>query len=178
MREAPLTPEQRIFAAKHHDLVYRYLKENHLSKDEFYDVVIFGYIYAVRDYLTKPELQKYAFSTICWRAMSRCMSNYYKEQLRKLQDIEIISIHTALDKGDLPLEDTIPSADNLLQQIEIKLLFHKLAKIFSKQQMEIIHLRNDGYALREIASNQKLTIYRVRKQLAEAQAALRALCNE
>lgn len=178
MCEVPLTHEQRIFAAKHHDLVYRYLKENHLSKDEFYDVVIFGYINAVRDYLTKPELQKYAFSTICWRAMSRCMSNYYQEQLRKLQDIEIVSIHTALNEGDLPLEDTIPSADNLLQQIEIELLFHKLAKIISKQQMEIVYLRNEGYALHEIASNQKLTIHRVRKQLAEAQAALRALCNE
>ena len=178
MCEIPLTNEQRIFAAKHHDLVYRYLKENHLSKDEFYDVVIFGYINAVRDYLTKPELQKYAFSTICWRSMSRCVSNYYQERLRKLQDIEIVSIHTALNEGDLPLEDTIPSADNLLQQIEIELLFHKLANIISKQQMEIIYLRNEGYALHEIASNQKLTIHRVRKQLSEAQAALRALCNE
>ena len=110
--------------------------------------------------------------------MRRCMSNYYHEQLRKLQDIEIVSIHTALHKGDLPLEDTIPSADNLLHQMEIELLLHKLAKIISKQQMEIIYLRNEGYALHEIASNQKLTIYRVRKQLAEAQAALKALCNE
>lgn len=178
MYEVPLTHEQRIFAAKHHDIVYRYLKENHLSMDEFYDVIIFGYINAVRDYLTKVELQKYAFSTICWKAMSRCMSNYYQKQLRKMQNVEIISIHTTLDESKRPLEESIPASDNFLHQLELELLLHKLSKIITKQQMELLYLRNEGYALHEIANSQNLTIYRVRKQLAEARTILRALCNE
>lgn len=62
--EVPLTPEQRLFAAEHHSLVYKFLKENHLSSDEFYDVVIFGYLRAVSRYFNEPELQQYSFTTI------------------------------------------------------------------------------------------------------------------
>ena len=40
--EVPLTPEQCLFAAKHHDLVYKFLRRKQLSVDEFYDIVIFA----------------------------------------------------------------------------------------------------------------------------------------
>ena len=48
--EVPLTKEQQEFAAEHHGLVYKFLNDNHLPEDEFYDVVIFPYLKAVRDY--------------------------------------------------------------------------------------------------------------------------------
>ena len=48
--EVPLTPEQCLFASEHHSLVYKFLNENHLPIDEFYDVVIFGYLRAVSRY--------------------------------------------------------------------------------------------------------------------------------
>lgn len=41
--EVPLTKEQQEFAAEHHGLVYKFLNDNHLPDDEFYDVVIFPY---------------------------------------------------------------------------------------------------------------------------------------
>lgn len=42
--EVPLTKEQQAFATDHHGLVYKFLNENHLPEDEFYDVIIFGYL--------------------------------------------------------------------------------------------------------------------------------------
>ena len=48
--EVPLTKEQQDFAAEHHGLVYKFLNDNHLPEDEFYDVVIFGYLKAVQDF--------------------------------------------------------------------------------------------------------------------------------
>lgn len=62
--EVPLTDEQRDYATEHHTLVYKFLKDNHLSMDEFYDVVIFGYLRAVRRYLTESALRQYKFTTI------------------------------------------------------------------------------------------------------------------
>ena len=41
--EVPLNKEQQAFAADHHGLVYKFLNENRLPEDEFYDVIIFGY---------------------------------------------------------------------------------------------------------------------------------------
>lgn len=37
--EVPLTKEQQDFAAEHHGLVYKFLNDNHLPENEFYDVV-------------------------------------------------------------------------------------------------------------------------------------------
>lgn len=39
--EVPLNKEQQAFAADHHGLVYKFLNENRLPEDEFYDVIIF-----------------------------------------------------------------------------------------------------------------------------------------
>ena len=50
--EVPLTKEQQEFAAEHHGLVYKFLNDNHLPDDEFYDVVIFPYLKAVQDYFS------------------------------------------------------------------------------------------------------------------------------
>lgn len=38
--EVPLNKEQQAFAADHHGLVYKFLNENRLPEDEFYDVII------------------------------------------------------------------------------------------------------------------------------------------
>ena len=47
MYEIPLTPEQKIFATRNHDLVYKFLQEKNLPIDEYYDVVIFGYLNSI-----------------------------------------------------------------------------------------------------------------------------------
>ena len=56
--EVPLTKEQQAFATDHHGLVYKFLNENHLPEDEFYDVVVFAYLKAVKDYFNSPSAQK------------------------------------------------------------------------------------------------------------------------
>ena len=90
MSDIPLTPEQSIFAAENHDLVIKYLKANQLPIDDYYDIVIFGYLKAVRDYFNRPDLRKYAFSTICWKAMKQSVSNHNKGTLRKKRNAEVI----------------------------------------------------------------------------------------
>ena len=44
----PMTQEERDFAEQHHDLVIDFLRYRRLPMDEFYDVVIFGYLSAVQ----------------------------------------------------------------------------------------------------------------------------------
>lgn len=43
----PMTQEEREFAEQRHDLVIDFLRYRHLPMDDFYDVVIFGYLSAV-----------------------------------------------------------------------------------------------------------------------------------
>ena len=81
----PLTEEQRIFAEKHHDFIYQYLNGRHLNIEDYYDTAVFGYLKAVQDYLEKPELQQYRFSTIARIAMRDALATECKKQNRPMR---------------------------------------------------------------------------------------------
>ena len=81
----PMTPAQQLFAEEHHNLVYAFLNEKKLPEDEYYDVVVFGYLQAVMDYTTQGESSRFSFATICspqrmrafWRWRSACCSTIW-----------------------------------------------------------------------------------------------------
>lgn len=176
--ERPLTHEERTFASDHHNLVYEFLHEHHLATDEFYDIIIFGYLNAVKTYLSRADLQVYTFPTLGWKLMTQSLSDYYKEQLCQKRRTEISSLYSTLFTHDLSLEETIHVKDNLMQQLEIELLLHDLAKRVSKQQMEIVRLKSSGYNLQDIATRQNTSTKRIRKLLDEVRCVLTELCHE
>lgn len=172
MFEIPLTVEEQNFAADNHNLVYKFLNENRLPENDFYDVVIFAYLQAVRDYFTNEKLKKYAFATISWRAMSRSLQDYYKSQNCQKRNAEVISIHLEVLSDGMTLEQCIPGANPLMEQLEMQFLLHDLAGRLSQQQMELIHLKTNGYNMRYIARNQKIPMKRVKELLEEIQNVL------
>lgn len=176
MSDIPLTPEQRLFAAEHHGLVYSFLNDKHLSESEFYDVIIFGYIDAVRRYFIEPHLQQYSFGTIAWGGMQGALANYNRTMRRRKRNATVISIHISGSDIDLPLEETIGSPDELMQQLETRLLLHDLASRVSKQQMDMVRLRTSGYSDRDIARKHNISRDQVKKLLNEVRSALEAIC--
>ncbi len=174
--EIPLTPEQRLFAEEHHGLVFKFLKMKHLPKDEFYDVVIFGYLRAVYRYLTISELQKYTFETVAWKAMEGELCNYNRVQKAKKRNAIVFSLHAAPYEGSYALEETIPAPNPHMRQLEEQLLLHDLAKRVSRQQMNIVHLKSCGYNDRDIARRQDTTIEHVQMLLKEVRRALLDIC--
>ena len=167
--EVPLTKEQQEFAAEHHGLVYKFLNDNHLPEDEFYDVVIFPYLKAVRDYCDSTSAQEYSFSTIAIRQMRFRLYDYFRSQERRKRNAEILSIHIGLYPDGVPLEELLPAQDDLMQEFEMKQLLHDLAGRVSRQQMNIV---------REIASREKLPMKRIKELLEEVRAVFLELCYE
>lgn len=174
--EEPLTPEQRLFAAEHHGLVYKFLNENHLSSDEFYDIVIFGYLRAVSRYFNEPELQQYSFATIAWRRMSAYLSDYRRKERRPKHNADVISLYVRPGESNLSLEETIASPNPYMRQLEERLLLHDLAKRVSRQQMNIVHLKSCGYDDRDIARSQNTTMKHIQELLEEVRATLLEIC--
>lgn len=176
MNDIPLTKEQRDFAAERHALISTYLNTKGLPKDDFYDVVVFGYLNAVKEYLNKPSLQKYSFSTIAWRKMDCALLNHYKSQNRPMRKGYTISLN-AVVYGDeiLSLEEVLSGPDRLMAELEAQLMLHDLAAKVTRQQMDVVRRRSEGYCLREIAKEQHTTINHIKELLKEAGAALLAL---
>lgn len=178
MQNIPLTPEQKTFATDNHGLVYKFLNENQLPEDEFYDVVIFGYLRAVRRFFVETNLQKYSFSTIAWNCMRVDLFNYNKMHFRKKRNAETISIHLIPHENTLPIVETLAKPDELMLQLETKLLLHDLAGCISRQQMDMIRLKTSGYSIRDIAHIQKIPMKRVKEALEEVRQILIKLCYE
>ena len=178
MSDIPLTPEQGTFAAENHGLVLKFLNENHLPEDEFYDVVIFGYLKAVKKFFSRPDMCQYSFSTMAWKEMRGALSNHLRTQGRKMRTADVISIHSGLYAGGLPLEHSVPYGHDVMAELETQLLLHELAGMITKEQMQMVRMRSDGYDIREIAKSHNVTMKCVRHVLDIACSALKQLCND
>lgn len=176
--EVPLTPEQRVFAAEHHDLVFNFLRENGLAEDEYYDIVIFGYLKAVSRYFSQPALRRYTFGTVAWKAMQGALSNHQRTAGRKRRWLEVVSVHLDLPQDDQYLTGESRDYSELMLQLEADLILHDLARHVSQRQMDAIRMRSDGYGIRDIAHRQNATVKEVNTLLDKAHVILRELCYE
>lgn len=97
---SPLTPAEQAVAEQNITLVFRFLRAQRLPIDDWFDVVVFRYLLTVQNWFSRPDLYKYEFSTIAWRAMSSAVHNERKKQSRRIQTIS--------------LDDPIPGTDGLI----------------------------------------------------------------
>ena len=150
-----MTERQRWFAVKNHNLIYRFLHEKGWEVSEYYDIAAFGYLRAVRRYLTEPGLSIYAFSSVAWRAMAQSIAAFLRaEARRKAAERRYIREAAAM-------------APDPFAELEARLLLHDLAAVSSKQQYELAEMRLQGYTIAEIALAQEMPKIRIRRLLKE-----------
>lgn len=180
MNEITLTLEQQKFAADHHALVYSFLNSKRLCEDDFYDVVIFGYLRAVKRYSDEPKARLYAFSTVAWREMGQSLSDYYKSQSRQKRKAYVISLDSVVyrDEEALSLHEVLPVPDPLRVDFETELLMLELASRVSKREMDVIRMKADGYGVRDIARSKKMSMKGVNELLAGLRDTVLAVCYE
>lgn len=172
--DGPLTEEQRRFAEQNHALVYKFLHQHGLSVDEYYDIVIFGFLLAVQRYLTDASLAPYAFSTVAWSAMESALRNHRRTARRNLR------LHTGngwhgryrLCRRELPPEN------EWMSQLETTLLLHTLATLVTAQQMKVLQLRAQGVSVRSIAAQLKTNVPQINELLEDVRSTLHKLCDE
>ena len=105
--------------------------------------MVFGYLRAVRKYLARPELRKYSFSTIAYRAMS-CDVHHSKEYwMRKKRRALVEPLDEELHTRDL-LDPVSAAYENVLS-------FQELSGKLTQKQRQIAALRAQGYHDLEIA---------------------------
>jgi len=181
MNEISLTVEQRIFAEKYHNLIYSFLNKNNLKEDDFYDIVVFGFLRAVKKYFEEPDLsKKYTFPTLAWGNMKSRLSNYYKSTSRMKRKAYTISLEDNIygDSEELSLQDIVAGYDSLMVDFETELLLIELAAKVSKRDMEIIRMKVNGYGVKEIAKAKKMPVKNVKNLLASLRDTVLAVCYE
>ena len=134
-----MTEEERQFAAEHHNLVYAFLRREDWDPDEYYDVAAWGFLRAVMRYFKTPQLRKYSFATIAWKAMRRSLSAFHREETLRLE-------------GEKRYAETEQrAASDPFDELEARLLLHDLVSSFDGGQYELASMRLQGYSVAEIA---------------------------
>lgn len=85
----PLTSEEQCFAERNHYLVGRFLRQNKLEPDDWYDVVIFRYLLAVKKWHQRPDLHCWKFSTVVWNDMRSAVGHEREKESKRIQTISL-----------------------------------------------------------------------------------------
>ena len=141
----PMTNEEREFAEQQHDLVTDFLRCKHLLMDDYYDVVIFGYLSAVQQYFRSPSIGV-EFKAMAFRAMKDSILRDAEYNARAIR----CGITVSLDAADR--HNTIQdSTQNTVQQTESKALLEQAVSVTTPKEAKIIRLLVDGFALHDAA---------------------------
>ncbi len=164
----PLTDEERRFASENHSLVFAFINEKALDENVFYDVVIFGYMRAVQEYISNSKACRYAFSTIAWKRMQRSVINYCHYLMKPKRFAEIVSLTDPIDEAsDLTWEDVLISEESKFLEFEMKELLRELDKELPILEMKIIRMKLAGFKMHEIAKTEHLTFQEINTLLAD-----------
>lgn len=145
----PMTEEERKFAEQQHELVICFLRCKHLPIDDFYDVVIFGYLSAVQQYFRNPP-SNVAFEAMAFRAMKDTILRNREYAARAKRS----GITVGLDDVENALAD--PRQDTE-RQVEDKALLEQVVNMTTPKEARIINLLIDGFALHKAAQFLKMS---------------------
>lgn len=142
----PMIKEERGFAEQHHELVIDFLRCKRLPMNDFYDIVIFGYLSAVQQYFRNPPAGV-KFKAMAFRAMKDSILRDGEYNARAKRCAYIISL------DDMNVQD--PKQDTE-RQIEGKALLEQVVSVATPKEAKIISFLMDGFALREAARRLKI----------------------
>ena len=140
-----MTQEEREFAEQHHNLVIDFLRYRRLPTDDFYDIVIFGYLSAVQQYFRNPPAGV-EFKAMAFRAMKDAVLRDGEYNARAKRYGYTVSLDTEGRHSIIP-----DQKQDVERQTEDKALLEQAAKVATPKESKIIELLIDGFALHEAA---------------------------
>lgn len=141
----PMTQEERQFAEQNHSLVTEFIRKKHLAMNDYYDIVIFGYLSAVQQYFRNPPAGV-EFKAMAFRAMKDAILRDGEYNARAKRCGYTVSLDTAGNHSTIP-----DQTQDVERQTERKALLEQAAKVATPRENKIIELLIDGFAIHEAA---------------------------
>ncbi len=155
-----LTEQERLFAERHHNVIYTFLNTNGLKDEDFYDVVALGYLRAVKRYHREEKLQQYKFNTIAWQAMRSDVRN--KKRADRIRNAVIAySLNELTDNGTEYGEFIQATKDGfreLEEQDNMQQLLAEIMPALTERQIGHIAAMLNGYRPQEVIKEQRVSL--------------------
>lgn len=167
---AALTREEQEFAAEHCGLIDLHLKVNGLDPDKWWDVLVFGYLTAVRCWFRVPQVRRWAFPTIAKVKMRGAMGNQLQYENRAMRRGQAASLDADLDGLEaVTLYDLLPGSSGAEEQAVFEMLMCSLASGLTGTEKAVFRLTTEGYGRGEIARKLGIPHQQVKDTLAVLQ---------
>lgn len=136
MKEIRLNERQRMFAEEHHSVIEEFLNARRLPMDEFYDVVVFRFLRAVKQYDEREDLKQYAFSTIANNHMRSALGNHFNKERRQMDGITLLSLDyqfpdSNLTYGDIVADKSVNICDEVCEKLSRTPQKYRLSHTYS-----------------------------------------------
>lgn len=165
MKGQQLTQKESAIAAENHYLINQFLEANNLPEDDYYDVVVFGYLKAVRNFSKNKNL------SLRTEAMKEMNAACVKFERAYESDIALHSLQEVID-GIGILEESIASVKNTVNEALERIQYETLSKDFDRLQMQIADMLVAGYPKREIANMLGINMKTLTDKISEMQGIL------
>ena len=137
MLEARLTERQREFAEANYKVLEDFLKYRNLPMDEFYDVVVFRFLWAVKQYDEREDLKQYSFKTIAKHHMRSALENYFEQKQRKNKNYRVLSLdyplasNPTLTLGDSIADERVDVCEEVCEKLSFGQEWPELSHTYS-----------------------------------------------
>lgn len=92
MKGTKLTERQRMFATEHHNVLEDFLVKRGLDYDDYYDVVVFKFLKAVKQYDECERLHRQAFEELAASLMQKAVDNYRQALKKQRENVFMLSL--------------------------------------------------------------------------------------
>lgn len=159
----PLTPTERQYATENYHLINKFLKRSKLDPEEFFDVVVFDFLFSVEIYLNNEALRnKCNFEAVSYMYMKRAVYVHFRKQKARKRssehgtDISFEEMEAYVGNKNNGMEDF----SSLEYEEDIK----EIENTLTDEQRRIFLSKLEGYTLREIAESNGINPKRVYTQ--------------
>ncbi len=118
MKDCRLSERQSRFAQENHSILESFLDKKGLSSNEYYDIVVFGFLEAVRRYDEYEALRRFEFAKIADALMRTALENHLKREQAQRKEVVLVSLDYRLPNSGLTYADLIADRSvNICEQI-------------------------------------------------------------
>ena len=135
-----LTERQRDFATEHHNVLEDFLITRGLDYDDYYDVVVFKFLKAVKQYDECERMRKQAFEDIAAGLMQIAVDNHRRALKQQRENVFVLSLDYKPKNRDGLLfseritDETKDFWDEICDRLDRKAHQHTLSHTYPKEQ--------------------------------------------
>lgn len=171
----PLTAEEKSFAEKALNIVYSFLHDFGFDINEYFDIVIFGYLHAVRLYHEREDLRQYSFGTIAYRQMRAALyRNQQKNNaLGRKCELPEIRLDEKFQESDSEKHEVYSNVQDFADDLITQLYWERILCKLKPEEKKLVEQLVDGKSMSDIAEMENVSRQAVHQRVCKIRQRLK-----